>query len=408
VAYYRKLPSGKHNYVVRMPNGKRKSFTDPLKRVAEHQAREFELALRRGEAVHLRDRRVTVAQWHVRWLAARDVEASTARKEAGAWRNHIEPRLGAWPMESVTRLTVQTWVKELTAAGVGPGAVKTAYGLLAVMFADAVDHDLIAGSPCRRITLPRAGRPEPRWLTRHEYDRLQLALATRTIASGGRAWVPDPHAGTYRALVGLGCFSGLRPGELGGLDISHVDLDRQLVRVTQVLARLPDGEHPDGRVKHRFGIRLYPKSDRSVRSVPFPPEVADLLWPLIADRTSGPLFTAPRGGRLLVESDFAARVWRPALEAAGIEPVRPYVMRHTCASWLVQAGVPDRQIMQILGHADTHLIDTYAHLAPDAHDTVRAAWGNARENSRPTADPQQLPETTSTAKSAGQMDGIRR
>jgi hypothetical protein len=94
VAYYRKLPSGKHNYVVRMPNGKRKSFTDPLKRVAEHQAREFELALRRGEAVHLRDRRVTVAQWHARWLAARDVEASTARKEAGAWRNHIEPRLG--------------------------------------------------------------------------------------------------------------------------------------------------------------------------------------------------------------------------------------------------------------------------------------------------------------------------
>jgi hypothetical protein len=81
-------------------------------------------------------------------------------------------------------------------------------------------------------------------------------------------------------------------------------------------------------------------------------------------------------------------------------------MRHTCASWLVQAGVPDRQIMQILGHSDTHLIDVYAHLAPDTHDAVRAAWGEVRSDSRPMGDSQRLPETTSTAKGAGQTGGL--
>jgi len=122
--------------------------------------------------------------------------------------------------------------------------------------------------------------------------------------------------------------------------------------------------------------------------VPFPAEVGDLLWRITADRTSGPLFTAPRGGRLDMEGGgFRSRVWTPALKAAGIEYVRPYVLRHTCASWLVQAGVPDRQIMQILGHADTHLIEVYAHLAPDRHDAVRAAWGETRSSSRPTSDP---------------------
>jgi integrase len=82
--------------------------------------------------------------------------------------------------------------------------------------------------------------------------------------------------------------------------------------------------------------------------------------------------------------NFRDRVWVPTLEAAGIEPVRFYVCRHTCASWLVQAGVSDRKIMAVLGHADTHLIDTYAHLAPKAHDDVRAAWG---ESFRPTGTP---------------------
>lgn len=399
--YVRRLPSGNWNAVVRLPNGKRKSITDPLKRVVVQRGNELEAGLRRGEALHLRDRRVTVAEWHRRWLAARDVEASTARKEASAWRNHIEPHLGGWPLESVTRLGVQTWVKDLTHAGVGPDGVRTAYGLLAVLFADAVDYDLLGASPCRRISLPRVGRPEPRWLTRHEYDRLQLALATRTIASGGRAQVPDPHAPVWQAMVGLSCFSGLRPGELAGLDIPSVDFDRRLVRVTQVVTRLEDGARPDGRTKYRFALRPYPKSDRSVRSVPFPAEVGDLLWRIVADRSQGAVFTSPRGSRVNLDS-WNSRVWRPALTAAGIEYVRPYVCRHTCASWLVQAGVPDRQIMQILGHSDTHLIDLYAHLAPDRHDAVRAAWGDAPVSPRPISDPHRLSGTASAAKVAGQ------
>jgi integrase len=382
MAHFRKLPSGNHNAIVYLANGKRKSITDPLKRVVEQKARELEVARDRGEAVHLRSRRVTVAAWHQRWLDARDVESSTARKDASRWRNHVAPHWGTWPLESITRLDVQTWIKGMGKARVGPDAVHGAYQLLAVILGDAVDHGLIPDSPCRKITLPRKGRPEPRWLTRHEYDRLQLALAARTTTLGGRKTAPDPHAPVWQAMVGLGCFSGLRPGELAGLDVGHIDLGRRLVRVTQVLTRL---EEPDG--SYRYGIRDYPKSDRSRRSVPFPREVADLLWRILADRTSGPLFTAPRGGRVMVESNFAKQVWRPALAEAGIEHVRPYVMRHTCASWLVQAGVSDRRIMQILGHADTHLIELYAHLAPDAHDEIRAAWGDTDDSWLPTGDP---------------------
>lgn len=387
MAYIRRLPSGKFNAVVRLPNGRRKSITDPLKRIVAARAAELEAEIRRGETVHLRERRADVAQWHDRWMKARMVDASTARKDEGRWRNHVEPYWGGWPLRSIKRRDVQEWVKKMTNDGVGPHAVDGCYQLLATLLAAAADEGLIPANPCRKVTLPRRGKPEPRWFTRDEYDRLQLALGDATTTRGRSMKVPDPQAPTWQALVGLGCFAGLRPGELAGLDISAIDFDRQLVRVTQVLSRLPDGVSPEGRQRYRYGIRRYPKSDRSVRSVPFPDEVAALLWRVVADRGSGPVFLSAKGGRVYTEGNFRARVWVPALERAGIEPVRPYVMRHTCCSWLVQAGVPDRKIMQILGHADTHLIELYGHLAPDQHDAVRAAWAGLADTQRPTDDP---------------------
>jgi len=348
VAHIRKLPSGKFNAVVRLPNGKRTSITDPLRRVVVQKAADLEAAIRRGDAVHLRERRVTVGQWYDRWLMARSVERNTAKKDKSRWVRYVQPHWETWPLDSISRLDVQTWVKKLSDGGAGSHAVQGAYQLLATLLNDAVDEKLLPASPCRKITLPRGSKPEPRWLTRHEYDRLQMVLGDR------------PNGAVWQALVGLGCFSGLRPEELCGLDIGHLDFDRGLARVAQVA--VINGE-----------LRPYAKSDRSRRSVPFPDEVAALLWRITADRTSGPVFTTAKGARVEF-ANFRQRVWHPALKAAGIEPVRPYVLRHTCCSWLVQAGVSDRRIMKIMGHADAHLIDVYGHLAPDEHDDVRAAW----------------------------------
>lgn len=348
MAHVRRLPSGNFNAIVRLPNGRRKSITDPLKRVVVERARQLESQIAGGESVHLRNRKITVRDWSAKWLASRNVEPTTAAKDRSQIDTHVLPQWGDWPLSAIGRLDVQTWVKAISAAGVGANTVTGAYHRLAAMLSDAMLEGLIPQSPCREIDLPKVVKPAPRWLTRHEYDRIQLALAV------------TPRAHVWQPFVGLGTFSGLRPGELAGLDVEHLDFDRSLVRVGQVMTR--------------HGLRAYPKSDTSVRSVPFPPEVGEMLWRLVGDRGQGPVFTSPTGERC-DDRNFARRVWAPALEAAGIEPVRPYVMRHTCASWAVQAGVPDYEIAQMLGHSSTRILSTYAHLAPDRHDRIRAAWG---------------------------------
>jgi integrase len=358
---YEKLPSGKHSYVARWPDGRRKRFTDQLKRVAKEQAEEFERSLRTGGVPHLQNRKLTVRVWHDRWVKARNVEPATAAKDASQLRTHVLPQWGDWPLQSIGRLDVQTWVKAMTHAGVGPSTVVGAYHRFAAMLSDAVLEGVLAASPCREIDLPKVVKPEPRWLSRHEYDRVQLALATRTMAVARTdRRVPDPQAPMWQAYVGLGCFSGLRPGEMAGLDVEHLDLDRNLVRVQQVMTR--------------YGLRAYPKNSASQRWVPFPQEVAALLWRWVGDRASGPVFVSPEGARL-DDRNFARRVWAPALKEAGVPACRVYVMRHTAASWLAQAGVSSDEIADILGHSSTRITSSvYRHMRPDQHDRVRAAW----------------------------------
>lgn len=346
--YYRKLPSGSHSYVVRLPNGRRKSFTDPLKRVAKQQAEDFEAQLRHGVSMHLHDKKLTVGEWRAKWLRARRVDPITEKKNASHWRVHIEPQWGSWPLTSIGRLDVQTWIKDMEAAGVGAPTIAAAYHLFAGMLKAAVLDKKLSESPCVAIDLPTVVKPPPRWLTRLEHDRIQLALEQ----------LPRGHV--WQALVGLGCFSGLRPvGELAGLDVEDVDFERGMVYVHQVLTRA--------------GMREYPKTEGSVRWVPFPPHVGQLLWRVATERRTGPLFTAARGGRM-TEENFRNRVWRPALATAGVKPETPYVMRHTAASWLVQAGVPPFEIVKMLGHSSQRLVNTYLHLAPDQHDRIRTAW----------------------------------
>ncbi len=50
-----------------------------------------------------------------------------------------------------------------------------------------------------------------------------------------------------------------------------------------------------------------------------------------------------------------------------------HTYRHTCASWLVQAGIPLFTVQKILGHSTIALTERYSHLAPDSFRAAAAA-----------------------------------
>ncbi|SKQ12340.1 tyrosine-type recombinase/integrase [Mycobacteroides abscessus] len=77
--------------------------------------------------------------------------------------------------------------------------------------------------------------------------------------------------------------------------------------------------------------------------------------------------------------NFRANVWTPAVERAGSDPKpRIHDMRHTCASWLIAAGVPLPVIQQHLGHESiTTTVNTYGHLERSSMKAAADAIGKA-------------------------------
>lgn len=57
--------------------------------------------------------------------------------------------------------------------------------------------------------------------------------------------------------------------------------------------------------------------------------------------------------------------WDEARNACGLRHIRWHDLRHTCASWLVQAGVPLHTVSELLGHTSMAMTRRYAHLSPD-------------------------------------------
>ncbi len=73
--------------------------------------------------------------------------------------------------------------------------------------------------------------------------------------------------------------------------------------------------------------------------------------------------------------------WRAALKRVGIEDFRFHDLRHTWASWLIQAGVPLSALQEMGGWESIEMVQRYAHLAPN-HLTEHARQIDAIFGSR--------------------------
>ena len=345
---YRRLPSGKWQVAVRTPEGKRIYHTHPLKGACKAWAAEQEVKVARGTYQDPALAKSTVAAWHAQWNAARVVQPITQAKNDSHWRNHVAPKWASWQLRSVTTLDVQAWVREMQLAGTGAHTIEGAVNLLSSMLKAAVVNGVLPANPCAGVKTPPTNAGRLRWFTRAE-----------------ASLILDQLTGSDRLLVDLSLHTGLRWGEAAGLHGEDVDWGNERLTVVNVLTRK--------------GIREYPKSQKSRRVVPVPERI---VGELIQYGIAGPLFRAPAGG-LLDDNHWRRRVWAPALERAGVEYAPPHTLRHTAASWLVQAGVDLYRVQALLGHESFATTMKYAHLAPDSDSAIRDAWAQSPSGRKP-------------------------
>lgn len=175
--------------------------------------------------------------------------------------------------------------------------------------------------------------PEPkqriRWLTREEADRLIAEL-------------PEHLADMAQFTLA----TGLRASNVTGLEWSQIDMQRQVAWV-----------HADqSKSRRALGVPLNASAIEVIRR-----------W---VGRHPTRVFCYRRRGRgegerwvPIAEANSAA--WYKALKRAGIEDFRWHDLRHTWASWHVQAGTPLHALQEMGGWQSYDMVRRYAHLAPE-------------------------------------------
>jgi integrase/recombinase XerC len=151
------------------------------------------------------------------------------------------------------------------------------------------------------------------------------------------------------ALVELLYATGMRVGELAGLDMQDIDLKRGEVRV------LGKGRKERVLPVHDAARQLlatYIEKERPTLAANASEE----------ERLGDPLFLSVKGGRL---SDRGVRrvVERFFRGLEGGKRISPHTLRHTFATHMLQGGADLRTIQELLGHVDLSTTQIYTHLS---------------------------------------------
>jgi integrase len=271
------------------------------------------------------------------------------------YRAYVRNDLGALadiPLTALSRDDVVRWIATLSSPdedGKRPSGktIANKHGFLAGALNAAVRDGKMKANPCDGNRLPRWDREEMCFLERDEF---QLLLSE----------IPD----YWKPLVEFLVASGCRWSEATALKPSAVNLTAGTVRITKAWKTGAGG--------YTYGV---PKTKRSVRTINVPKRVLAQL-----DLTGPWVFTNSGRGRgrfadgqirddngpVRIHS-FNPNVWAPAVARAqkrGFrKKPRTYDLRHTCASWLIQAGRPLPAVQAQLGHESiTTTVGVYGHL----------------------------------------------
>ena len=291
-----------------------------------------------------------LARYERHLVSERDLTPHSVRAYLGDVAAMLEHAslLGHTDLSSLDIRTLRSWLAKQQTLGKARTTMARRATAVRVFTAWAHRMGLTQTDPGALLGTPKAHRVLPPALDQAEIIEV-LAAAAAAAGDDGPIGLRDV------AILELLYATGIRVGELCGLDIDDVDRHRRVVRV--------------------FG------KGRKERTVPFglPCDRALETWlsagrpHLVAPGAGAALFLGARGGRI-DQRAVRAMVHRRIAEVPGAPDLGPHGLRHTAATHLLEGGADLRTVQELLGHASLATTQIYTHVSTDR---LRAAYRQA-------------------------------
>lgn len=232
--------------------------------------------------------------------------------------------------------------------------------LISAILQVAVQWQVIPSNPCSRVKAPRVERKEAEY-----FDDEEAIYILQRI---------NDESPTHKAMIYILLYTGMRRGELCGLEWSDIDFENDIIRIRN------NSVYTSGK-----GITTTtPKTESSVRVDKVPHVVMEVLqdhkhaqniqriamganW-----QNTQRIFTQRNGAPIF--PDTVSAWFKGFLKKIGIEGRSLKSLRHTNASLMIASGVDVRTVAGRLGHSQTSTTtNIYAHMIKSANEKAAEA-----------------------------------
>ena len=310
------------------------------------------------------DSRMTLGQWLDRWLT--EYKAGTVRPGTlEGYRRYIEyyikPQLGDKQISLLSQQDIQRMYRRLKTEGrihehpemghqLSDSMVRHIHSTLHAALKDAVQAHVIPRNPTEGTTAPKPNYKPKRILTRAELD------AFLKVVEQDEVW---------RDFFQTELMTGLRRGEICGLQWSGFDGNTGTLKVCRTLHSQRKGEYTTGETKTNQGMR----------TIILPHSVTEILRRRKADAISQWIFPDPVKPEDPVDPNAAYRHMKTLLQRAGLPSIRFHDLRHPYVKHTTKIF-------------SLRLMDFQAQAYPDARQKTRGACqllrvGQSRSPVRP-------------------------
>jgi integrase/recombinase XerD len=296
------------------------------------------------------------------WLAVeRGRSANTLaayRRDLAAYNEFLAGR-GLTPA-GVTESVVEDYLAFLRAAGRAPASVARALVSVRSLHRFLEDEGQVAGNPAEEVHRPKVPSGLPKALSEADVGSLLAAVTG-----------DDAVARRDRALLEVLYACGLRVSELVGLSLADLDLGAGLLRAFGKGSK--ERIVPVGRLAcEALGAWLAPGGR---------PQLVPERWARRGDAEA--VFLNTRGGRLSRQGAWG--IVRHHGEAVGLaDRLSPHVLRHSCATHMLDHGADIRVVQELLGHASISTTQVYTKVsATRLREIYEAAHPRAKRRPPP-------------------------
>ena len=287
------------------------------------------------------------------WLHLQQAElkASSYSKYANMLRLYLNPRFGKVAISDISRCEVQQFSRDLLLTGgavkngLAPKTVNSVISILKNVLDYASKELGFQTADIKDVSVREQKKPM------QVFSRAEQSILSRYLCNN-----PSPcNIGILLCL-----YTGMRIGEICALKWGDILLDEQCLFVHQTMQRVQMNGDKSKKTKVLIGP---PKSECSIRKIPIPSEMLQLLGRV---KRQNEAFLLTGMIHSYIEPRCMENRFKAVIDECGVSKLNFHALRHTFATRCIELGFDIKSLSEILGHANVNItLNRYVHPSMD-------------------------------------------